>query len=224
MAPGGGAPGRAGGAEGLGKGWGAQRVSPALPREGRQAEEQTWKMLQGGDGVGGTGCGTSYTSPCVGLRVPLFPRYPRGQMASTTSNTAANSIRASLVSPGGDVPKPRGRAALALERMGSARTQPRQHRPGGGAARTGCCHPRRARGGGEAPSHATNLNCRSGLQPSPHRRPLQNQAPMGETARKNMQQGATGRNPSRGWLLRFSSPVLPLLLPRWDLQHHLHSA
>lgn len=168
MAPGGGAPGRAGGAEGLGKGWGAQRVSPALPREGRQAEEQTWKMLQGGDGVGGTGCGTSYTSPCVGLRVPLSPRYPRGQMASTTSNTAANSIRASLVSPGGDVPKPRGRAALALERMGSARTQPRQHRPGGGAVRTGCCHPRRARGGGSVPRHKPELQVRAAaISPSP---------------------------------------------------------
>lgn len=178
-------------------------------------------MLQRGDGVGGTGCGTSYTSPCVGPRVPLSPRYPRGRTAETASNTAANSIRASLVSPGGDVPKPRGRAASALERMGSARTQPRQHPPGG--EQRGRAAVTLAGLGGEAPSHATNLNCRSGLQPSPHRRPLQNQAPMGETARKNMQQGATGRNPSRGWLLRFSSPVLPLLFPRWDWQHHLHS-
>lgn len=161
VAPGGGAPGRAGGAEGLGKGWGARRVSPVLPHEGRQAEEQTWKMLQGGDGVSGTGCRTSYTSPCVGLRVPLSPRSPRGRTAETDSNTAANSVRASLVSPGGDAPKPRGRAASALERMGSARTQPRQQRPGGGAARTGCCHPCRAREGSSVPRHKPELQVRA---------------------------------------------------------------
>lgn len=83
----------------MGKGWGAQRVSPALPCEGRQGEEQTWEMLQGGEGVGGTGCGLSHTSPCVGLRVLPSPRYLRGRTAETASNTAANGIRASLISP-----------------------------------------------------------------------------------------------------------------------------
>lgn len=120
-------------------------------------------MLQGGDGVGGTGCGMSHTSPCVGLRVPLSPRYPRGRTAETASDTAANRIRASLISPRATHPNLVA-SCLGTGTDGEGSRGALAAPTWGGGSEDGLLSP--LQGSGEALPHATNLNCRAGLQPS----------------------------------------------------------